>query len=517
MTVYRSIFPFAWVLAVLMPVRLLASPENQIREALHAADLRQTQVAVLAMDLSANKVLASVNADVPMIPASNMKLVTTAGALHVLGPDYIFRTTLRLIEPSDWAAIPDRQMRERGIALDRGPVLIIQGDGDPGFCDPDLLREHQWDVDELLQVWAQAVRDAGVSEVQSLILDDRVFDQQFVHPSWPKQQLNKWYCAQVAGINFYDNCLDIYPIPTESGQSPQIVIFPTTSSIYLINKAVTGKTDSIWLTRESQTNKITVGGTVKHRRTSPLLVTMHDPPMVLGRIFAEHLNNVGVTVHQIDRPDKEDRLPQGKVLHAVQTTMPAVLQRCNKDSQNLFAEALLKRMGREFTGTAGGWDNAAAAVRFFLQDQIGPVGAAVTVADGSGLSRDNRVTARVLVEILHKMYEDERFGPLFLDSLAIGGVDGTLKKRFKKGTKGRVYAKSGYISKVSCLSGYLVSSSSQDGDLTPPRTVAFSLLFNDFKPPVHVYKIKRTQDSVIKILDQYLSTAQSVQPARSEP
>jgi len=482
----------------------------EIRNIIEAAGLRQTKIAMLAVDLDTGEELVAFNVDEPMIPASNMKLITTAGALHILGPEFIFRTELRLIQPNDWPNPNEPSANE--LDTSHGRVLVIHGDGDPGFCDPKLMDEHNLDLDQLLRAWVQAVADTGVTAIESLLVDDRVFDNQWTHPTWPEDQLNQWYCAQVAGLNFYTNCLEIFPEPTQLGESPRITVFPNIPTVKLRNRAVTGSTDTFWISRKPASNQITFWGKVKHRASQPTNVTLHDPGMQFGQLFAQRLAQAGIQVQSIGRPRPDQHLPAGKPLFAVQTTLPLILKRCNKDSQNLFAEALLKRMGRKVTGSAGSWANGTAAVRIFLRQQFGPRGAAVTIADGSGLSRDNRVSPRLLVDLLYAMHQHPQLGSVFQQSLSIGGRDGTLRKRFKHGFAGQVYAKTGFIDGVSCISGYLVTGTAGADPQAPlphrdAHTIAFSFLFNDLKPPIYVYKIKNFQDKILHDIDEYLTAS----------
>src|SRR5690606_38940871 len=123
-----------------------------------------------------NASLVSINDGVPMIPASNMKVLTAGTALAVLGPDFEFKSRMRL----------------------RDDQLIIIGDGDPGFGDPELLRllaigqKQGVTVEEFLHLWVQPIVDAGITHLQEIVVDDRVFDQEYIHPSWPRDQLNFW-------------------------------------------------------------------------------------------------------------------------------------------------------------------------------------------------------------------------------------------------------------------------------------------------------------------------------------
>ena len=496
-----------WVPAVAAGGRL----QNKINGVVQSSGLGKTKVALVVADADNGQELAELNPGQSMIPASNMKLLATATALGVLGPQFMFRTELRLVRPHDWQRLPGAAVADPEFDPQHGPVLIVHGDGDPAFCDLEVMRQHDMDIEQLLQIWVEAVRNTGVARIQRLIIDDRVFDQQRFHASWPAQQMNMWYCAQVAGLNVNTNCLDVYVIPTSPGQTPQVHFSPVAQFLSPSNRAVTSSSDTFWISRRPQTNEITYWGKVKSRRTKPYRVTIHDPAMFFGQLLTNRLRDAGIQVDRFNKPDPNDLMPQGAVLHAVQTTLPVILSRCNKDSQNLYAEALLKRSGRRFTGTPGSWDNGAAAVRAFLNQRIGPKSASVIVADGSGLSRFNQVTPRVVVDLLENMHHDKAIGPLWRDSFSISGVDGTLRKRFRRELAGRVYGKSGYIDGVSCLSGYLVLPDTSPvagrihADGMGERTIAFSFLFNDIQPPVYVHKIKKLQEKLIDLIHQEMA------------
>ena len=463
-----------------------ASLEHQFQQMLRAHDLRETRVAVMVQDLSTGRVLARLRADEPMIPASNMKLITTSAALDVLGPEFVFRTELSRVDHNG----------ER--------VLVVRADGDPAFGDPVLLEKHDFKVEQIIDRWVQAVADTGVKQFDKLVIDDRVFDRQFVHPTWPEGQLNRSYCAEVAGLNFYQNCIDVRLIPAaQRGQAPEPQIFPPVPFIETTNKATTGGKDAYWISRARTANKFTFHGTVRNRPVQPTQVTVHDPPIFFGKLLADRLKKqAGVTIDQVTRPADDTMLPMGTALHRMQTTLPVVLERVNRDSQNMFAEALIKRMGRAMTGAAGSWENGAAAVRVSLRRRLGPGSRAVNIADGSGMSRKNRVTAKIIVQLLASMHRDKEKGELFRGSLAEAGETGTLDDRLTE-LEPTLLGKSGYLRSVSALSGYLQL---PDGDSDEqPRTVAFSFLFNGFKPPLYNPQMKSIQNKMVRTIVEALT------------
>ncbi len=486
-------------LACLLPLLAASAAHADLRGRaqgiINASDLRKTQVGIYIFDADRQQVLVDINADEPMIPASNMKVLTSAAALQTLGPDFVFRTELRLLPAGATA----------------GNRLVVIGDGDPAFGDASLLARHGLDNEKLLEAWVQAVVATGIRQFDQLIIDDRVFDQDFVHSSWPADQLNQWYCAQVAGLNFNDNCLDLLPEPTGEGQTVRVAIWPQVPSLNITNRATTGNADTFWVSRRPGSNDMTFYGKVKSRRTRPINVTIHDPPMFFGELLRHRLSRVNVAVNEVVRPAAETQFPPGKTLHLMQTTIDQVLDRCNKDSQNLFAEALFKRMGRKTTGQPGSWENGSAAMRLFLRSRLGAKSATLVVADGSGMSRDNRVSARSLVDVIHAMSRDPAMGKPFLESLSIAGQDGTLRNRFAdlKGTV--VLGKSGYINKVSTLSGLVVvTDPSRPNGL---RTIHFALMFNDFEPPVYVHQVRDVQNKLVRMIHEHVQSQFTV-PAK---
>lgn len=440
-----------------------------------AAKLPGAEIAVSIREVSTGEALVSIREDRPLIPASNMKLLTTGAALAGLGPEFRFRTSM---------------------ALDRGDGrhvrLVVVGDGDPAFGDPELLAstirrlpdgsvETGLDVEALLAAWADAVAATGVVRIDELVVDDRVFDRDRIPEGWPDDQLNEHYCAPVSGLNFHGNCLHLSPRPSQ-GRAVAGDFTPHAPWIAVSNRA-TAKTGSkdrhdAWLGHNpGDEESFTLFGNVREPAAAPIRTTVRDPARFFGLLLAERLRARGIEVASIRLAESEEVLSDGvSVGPVVSTPLATVLDRANTDSRNLHAEALFKRLGHARSGTSASWEDGATALREELADRV-PASLldGVVFADGSGLSRLNRIRADLMTSWLAAMHDDPSLREAFLESLAVAGERGTLRKRFRgidlAGCD--VFAKSGFINGVSCLSGYVIAPGG--------RAVAFSVLCNNVK------------------------------------
>jgi len=454
----------------------LAQPLNTEIEALVVKQgLAPARVSAYAIDLRTGEELLSINADERLIPASNMKMLTSGAFLSVMGADAVFRTEA-------WRS---------------GNDVLIVGSGDPALADPDLLEEMGLSVEEFLDLWAQQIDSRfGEDTMGELLIDDRSFDQTRVHPSWPVDQLNRWYCAEVSALNFHANVLHLHLAPGEGGGPPRIAIEPASHWLTPRNLArtTTKGRNTAWVSRKLGTNEMTLHGSVRWSTAAPIKVAVDDPALLFGRLLAERLAQLGRERPHVRRLNEHELPSHDTLLLAVETDVEDVLERCNVDSQNLYAEALFKRLASEVTGSRGDWASGVAVMRMILQEKLsGARGVGVAtdavIADGSGMSRENRVTARLMARWLEAMSQ-EPVAPIYYESLPIAGEEGTLRKRFRNNAlEGEVRAKSGYLSGVSCLSGYVMGA-----DNTP--VAVFSVLVNDIPKNVAIRNAKTLHERV---------------------
>lgn len=414
----------------------------------------------------------------PLIPASNLKLVTTGAALSVLKPEFRFRTALVA------RAAADGQFE-----------VAIVGDGDPTLGDLKLLEGTGWDATTVFKTWAESLKKANITRVSRLLVDDSVFDQQFFHPSWPVDQENLHYCAQVGGLNLNANTVWFNVRPGAPGQPPTWTMRPATQYVSVRNAAVTSLKNAVWFSRDRGTNQVSLRGECSEA-ANDLRVTIHDPPMFAATVALETFRVAGLELP--DAPQRVDdvraqlkgKAGNWRVIAIHETPLAQVLNRTNKDSVNMYAESLCKRMGFAADGRSGSWSSGTAAMGRYLQS-LGIAETQFKLDDGCGLSRKNAISAGAIARVLADSFHGAA-SKAYVASLAVGGVDGTLDNRFGGSLRGRVFAKSGYINQVSALSGYLRAA---DG-----RWYAFSILMNEV-PSGTNGTAKEMQERIVEAID----------------
>ena len=389
----------------------------------------------------------------PLGPASNCKLLTTAAAFEKYGPAASFKTYLYQV----------------------GPDLLLVGGGDPGVGDAKLCARGETPT-TVFEDWAARLKQAGITQCRDLIVDDRVFDDQWVHPNWPADQRLDWYSAPVGGLNFNANCLDW--IPKLSRNSVTVELIPDTSYVSVVNKATKGATTVVSLVRPAQSNRFQLNGTVAASGTSPYSVPIYDPGMWTGTILRDVLARAGIQPNgQIRRVQTVERFAEATLLATHETPILSVLKRANTNSLNMMAECLCKRLGYDATGKPGSWASGTTAVEAYVTG-LGAKADWVSLDDGSGLSNKNRVAAKAFTTVLaHVACRPD--GEKFIGTLAEPGDEGTLEKRFKGlSVAGHVRAKTGHINGVSALSGYILTGKPGIDSPATARTFAFSILVN---------------------------------------
>jgi len=421
------------------------------------------------------------------MPASNMKLFTTAAALVKLGPDYRYHTYLYY---------KGRLSPETGIL---NGDLIIQGSGDPSLTG----RYHEGNITKVFEDWADSLKARGIRRITGRIIgDDNRFADEIMGKGWAWDYQSDWYAAQISALSFNDNCIDIIYAPGDSVGSPvRYRIEPDTRYVRIhcnVTTAKPGQEREITYYRRRATNDVFIQGTLSMDETEKRdWFSVENPTLFAAFVFKEVLERKGIAVDgkavDIDSlgPYPYPQRPEFILARYTSPPLSEIVTTINKISQNLYSELLLRTLGYEFKNE-GSAAAGARVVKEFLAD-IGIDTSKIGIADGSGLSRLDLVTPMQIVTLLRFMRRHPS-GPYFYDSLPIAGVDGTIKKRMKgTAAEGNVRAKTGYIGRVRALSGYVTT---QDGE-----ELAFAMIANNYTVPTSL--ANRLQDWVCERLANF--------------
>ncbi len=421
----KKLFVLLFLLTtVFLPAR--AELASSIDSVISAKQNGGAEFTVKIVRLSDGRTLYSRNADKPMIPASNMKLIVSAAAVDLLGTDYKYITRIGLLEDA----------------------LAVIGSGDPLLADPESPDNHA----DLIEKVISALKSKSVTEMKDIVLDSTLFDDQLVHPNWPAADINRPHACEVCGINFNANCVKINTA-NRSGRV-RVYLEPYTQYVSIVNKIrPTSKGSSaVGAYRNGHPNTLVLKG--RCRKEASFYTAIERPAAFLGFVLVEKMTAAGIKVtgRIIEKhiPNKEST----DVMLRLETPIESVLKRCNKDSFGLAADSLLKTIAAENIAgkTNGSWAIGAKILTRWLT-LTGLDDSEFVIDDGRGLSRQNRLSANVLTTVLVKMLNSEN-GEFFRQTLAVGGVDGTVSRYFRESKyKGRVFGKTGYISGVRSFSG----------------------------------------------------------------
>ncbi len=421
-------------------------------------------VSVSVVDVRTGKRVVAIRQSVPRAPASNQKILTSAFALARLGADYQISTLL----------------------IRRGDDLLVAGNFDPTFGDPVLAKAGATSIYADLDAWASAVKQrVGARVAGDIVIPSRRAGASHRHPDWPANQQKRWYCAPVAEVNFNNNCFDV--TFSLAGAQPTPQVSPTSYLITVANRTRRGSRHLWDLRIGSGDASLTVTGTIKTATRDPLSTAANSPPLLFGRVLADRLRRAGVTLAGTVRAARPETVDMGgaEVVARKHTDLGLALMRANKRSLNMAAEGVFLCAG------GGSWTGGAKLMTATLSKVYALDAGELTVRDGSGMSRSNAVTARAMTAVLTGVLKTKG-AAVFLASLPVSGVDGTLSRRLGGACAKRVRAKTGYISGVSALSGYVLDASGKPA-------YAFSILINRL-PAGKNWQAKQFQDTVAAAL-----------------
>lgn len=451
-----------------------AALAQEIDRAIDQSDQTRARWGVFVMSMKDGRVLYSRNGDRLFTPASNMKVYTTAVALDLLGADYRWRTSVYV----------DKQPDADGTIA--GDITLY------GRGAPDLVSVSKGPRASLTQL-ADHLYQSGVRHVRGNVIgDESYFRGELYALGWQWNDLQWYFGAEPSALTIDENSLELTIAPAnKTGSAASLALNRDTGFVRLLNNTMTAERDAattIGINRGLSNNELRVWGDFPvGGRSFSAFLSVHNPALWAATLFKQALIARGIKVdgevrnRDFRTPEKERFDPQKafEIAHQESATLGEIARQTNKESNNLFAELILRTLGKERGESAPdldprknrerGDDEAGSAVVKSWLDRNSIPNEGLAIRDGSGLSRLDLVspeaTARLLVAI-----GKTNSATIFHDSLPIAGRDGTLGSRLKKVT-GRIFAKTGTISYVHSLSGYAVA---ENGEV-----LAFSIFCND--------------------------------------
>ncbi|MCL5035442.1 MAG: D-alanyl-D-alanine carboxypeptidase/D-alanyl-D-alanine-endopeptidase [Bacteroidetes bacterium] len=442
---------------------------------------------VKIQSLKTGQIIYQQNANKSFMPASNLKLYTTSAALTMLTPEFRYVTKL---ETNGSTA--------GGILT--GDVYL-KGSGDPTICG----RYNGGNVILTFQQWADSLKAAGIREIKGNIVgDNSAFDGSAYGAGWAADYETDWYAAQMGGIVFNDNCVDMTVTAGDSVGAPARISWnPNTKYISVVNETVTTPPDSnppgyyISFHRAWSSNVVHVSGDFPINKPAwHESISVDNPARYAATVLKEVLEREGITVDGEAEDIHEARIKpdyESATTLATYTSpeLSVIVETINKRSQNLYAEQLFRTMGMVFFGH--GNMRTGRYVAYPLYSRWGIDTTRIQMHDGCGLSPDDMVSPTTTVSVLTAMYHGKYFKP-FYESLPIAGVDGSLRYRMKgTAAENNVHAKTGTIEHVSSLSGYVTD---KDGEV-----FVFSMMVNHFTVPTSL--AEKAEDGVCERLASF--------------
>lgn len=446
---------------------------REVEEIIKTTD-KDVNLGIKIISLDDGKVVFERNAARHFVPASTMKLVTLAAALHYLGPSYRFETALFT------DALDGESKNTAGATIKN---IYLQGSGDPSLMDHDLM--------EL----ASELKQRGVKHVSGTIyVDDQIFDDVLWSRGAMWDDRSRGFSAPICGLNFNYNRLLIKTVPgNRVGAKAFSIVKPHTSYIEVFGDALTrGETAShklnyVVVNEKNQSrdwpsstsdglrrgDKVIVSGSIgKSSKPAYGLLAVNDPAIFAGTYLKDILETYGIKVEGNVARGKTPASARKLAVYQSRSLAEALID-FTKISNNIANDALVKAIAANASIKPATFSAGLKLIGDFLTDHVGINAASLIAADGAGASRYNLITPEQMVKLLSYAAKHFRMGPEFMAALPIGGEDGTLGGRMgAPNQRGQIRAKTGSLTGISALAGYLTG---EDGN-----RYAFAIMVNGF-------------------------------------
>jgi D-alanyl-D-alanine carboxypeptidase/D-alanyl-D-alanine-endopeptidase (penicillin-binding protein 4) len=431
---------------------------------------KHASVGIAVVDAATGEPLAGHGIEKSLIPASNLKLLTTATALKILGPNYRFETQLAY----------DGYVDAQGVLS--GNLYLI-GSGDPTLGSPEM--EGTPGLEAILERFRMAVQQAGIRQITGrVITDERVFSSAVTGSHWQWLDMGNYYGCGTFGLNLHDNLYYLrFQQVAQLGATPAVAATkPTVPGLQFVNEiksAERGSGDNAYIYGAPYTYQRHLRGTIPvGSGLFTIKGAIPDPPLFAAQQLRDALEAVGILCL---RPPATMRslgssalaLGNPKSLYTHQSPpLRKIVDRTNMESVNLYAEALLRAIGLKAKGE-GSADAGLTAISDYWEGRGLDLGG-VQLYDGSGMSPRNVVPPGFFCDLLSAMYQDQEIRQVFWESLPLAGRSGSLKNSLKgTAAEEKLRAKSGSLERVRAYSGYVTNRAG--------KVLAFSVLLNNYE------------------------------------
>ena len=488
----RNIMIIAMLLA---SVSIYAQDTLQSRiEALAGDDTFSQSVVGICARTADGKTLVDINSGMMMLPASNMKLVSTGAALHALGSDWQFETSIGYD-----GTIEDGTLR--------GDLYIVGG-GDPTLGSKDSIAVA---LEHTFAQWEAMIRVAGISRIDGRIIGDgRAFEGMAEEPTWLLEDAGTYYGTGTTGLMFYEN-MQSFSVSAGAHVGDAVNIkpyYPETPWMEFRYNCTTGEEgsgDMLYMYATDLAPVAEIRGTFGVDRAAKRVDCANKfPEYTCAYYFYNYLKKKGLTCTGGPSDARSGVAPASSLTllgSSFSPTLDRIVFETNHASNNLFAETLLRTLGKELRQSAACYDSSYVALDAVLKELSVDISRGVKVQDGSGLSRQNYVSADFFCRFLDAMMDSPSYDS-FLASLPSPGGNGTLQYNMKGqplALRERIKVKSGSMNGVRCYTGYILPSA--DGSLPEEirsKTIVFSILTNNCTSPT--WKVRPLLDKIMVTL-----------------
>jgi len=431
--------------------------------------LKHAEWSVYAKYVDSGKEIVSYNEEKSLTPASGQKVFTSSAALEILGKNYRFVTKLfydgKIIDSTLYGNV------------------YIKGDGDPTLGSSRV--KGSLPLDSLMQTWQNALEQKGIKRIKgAVIADDFFFSRVPIPGQWYWMDIGNYYASDASALTIHDNLYKLYFKRSDSvGVRVKVLrTEPAITGLVFENHIKTGtvnSSDNGYIYRAPKQYHAVLRGTIPAGKSEFFIKgSIPEPPLFAVRYFTEYLNKHGIIVtKQAAMLKKKKGYNRLKLItQTFSPTLKDIIYILNKKSFNLYAEQLLRMIGLKKEGEGSIAKGIKAIKDFLKENRIGTDG--LNLYDGSGLSRSNTITAKIMVSLLIKMTKSKNFNTLY-NSFSIAGDTNDVGnfRTFGIGTAiaNNARIKSGYMSGVRSHSGYLKDKKG--------RLIAFSMIANNFTCP----------------------------------